>query len=207
VDESARQVTVKSVDDPTPVRTSFDVVRDVLAELAPGEERFLPEVWEIYRRAPAKRRTRDRILGAGIPTDTRDWTSIVLLAVGSTLLAAAETPAEDSGPRGVASRLRRLRDRFLGRVGPEPAAPVVRPGQRPLLVAAIRAKATATGISEERVDALVAAAERSWLSRTVDAEQTRDTDADADAARNSEQHGKQDDEQDDEQDDNRLPPR
>lgn len=195
-----------SVDDPTPVRTCLDVVRDVLAELAPGEERFLPEIWEVYRRAPAKRRTRDRLLGAGVPADTRSWTSIVLQALGSTLLAAAEKPIEDNGQRGAGSWLGQLRHRFLvrhgfsGRGGPEPAAPVVRPNQRHLLVADIRAKAAATGIGEDRVDTLVAAAERNWLNRGIDAEQGRDIAGEQDGGEQDGEHGR-------EQDGDRRPPR
>ncbi|WP_018637328.1 hypothetical protein [Parafrankia elaeagni] len=149
--------------DPDASRTCYDVIVDILTDLAPGETPFLPEVWDVYRGAPAKRRTRDRVLGAGIRTRGHSWTYLVLMTVGSVLLETAEKEDEDGQRSGGPRHSGRSRWRLGRRGSPEPQVPDVPPERRQDYITAVWEKAAAIGIEPEQLDRLVAAIERHWL--------------------------------------------
>jgi hypothetical protein len=150
------------VTEPILRRTCFDVMRDILMELAPEEVKYLPDAWEVHLRSRG-RRTRERLLGSGAPMELATWTLQILSTTGLLMLQAAQDAARDN----VRSRAGRvfgwLRTHLSGSRRPEPQAPIVRPSERVALMEDIRLRAVSLNIAPERIDAIIQATERAWF--------------------------------------------
>ncbi|MET8153230.1 hypothetical protein ACIBSW_34125 [Actinoplanes sp. NPDC049668] len=100
------------------MRTGADVVRDVLAALAPAELPFLESVLEAYRIDPWTLDGRR----AGVPADqVRAWSAFVLGFVAETVVA--QQPAGEPGRGRLRMMLTRRRSR-IGELANVPDAPV-----------------------------------------------------------------------------------
>ena len=103
------------------LRTGDDVVREVLAALAPGELPYLESVLEAYRIDPWSLGAG----GAGIPVDqVTAWAPFVLGFVAETVVGISGEPADGGRRRGFAALLDRWRRPRTDELANVPDTPV-----------------------------------------------------------------------------------